>query len=452
MRWWIFLGLIVVLGWFIYHPVRNFEFLNFDDDNYLSENPWLKKGLTEQSVRWAFIANLTEFSKRAEYWSPLTLLSRLADAQIYGVNPGPFHVTSALIHLLNAALLGVALWYLTGAWRRSVAVALLFLVHPLNVEPVCWLSARKDILSATFFFATLLAYAHYLRRQNVWRYLILLGAFCACLMSKPMGVTVPFILILLDWWPLGRWKDAGGNRAEYARLIAEKIPLLLLAAAAAALAVRSQQDWGALASGSVFTMQVRVENALVSYALYFRRVFWPSDLCIYYPHPGPSLPLWHVAVAGTMLVAISVGAVLLRRRAPYFLAGWLWFGVVLGPVIGLMQIGSQAMADRYAYPSVIGLFIMIAWGGAAVLRERRQVAWTLGTAALAALAVCASRQVFFFRDSEAAFSRAIAVTQDNVMAHLNLGCAAFDKGELSEGAGELHSHGATRSGLFARLE
>ncbi len=430
LLWCIFLGIAALLSVVIYHPVGHFDFLNFDDNRYLAENPWLKEGLTGSSIRWAFTANLTEHSLRAEYWSPLTLLSRLADAQIYGVRPGPFHITNALFHFSNAVVLCAALFSLTGCWWRSVFVALLFLVHPLNVEPVSWLSARKDLVSAFFFFATLWAYARYVRNDTRSRYFMLLGVYLACLMSKPMGVTVPFVLLVLDFWPLRRWEKAGANRREQIHLMAEKVPLLLLAVGGAVLAVFSQQDTGAVQSTAALSLPLRIENALVSYATYVRRVFWPSDLAIYYPHPGPALPFWQAAVAFGFLVAVTGVVLLFRRRYPWLLAGWIWFGVVLGPVIGIMQIGGQAMADRYAYPSVIGIFIALVWGIGAWLEGRPRVFAMVASLAIATLAACSMRQVTFWENSITAASRAIAVTQNNGLCYLNLGTAYLDKGDL----------------------
>jgi hypothetical protein len=315
-RWPVFAALTVLIGLLIYFPVRHFEFLNFDDDRFISENPWLTRGFGWASLRWAFTANLTEFSMRAEYWSPLTLISRLLDARLYGIAAGPFHVTSALLHGLNALLLCGALFRLTGNWRRSALVALIFLAHPLNVEPVCWLSARKDVLSGTFFFCTLLAYAHYARRPCAKTYAWLLGAFCCALMAKPMVITTPLVLLALDWWPLGRWQAARGQREEQLKLIAEKLPLIILSIGGAILAVLSQQDAGAIGSTTKFPLLARVNNALVSYVLYLRRIFWPSDLAAFYPHPKTSLPLWEGAAAAVVLAVFSVFALRLAKRAP----------------------------------------------------------------------------------------------------------------------------------------
>ncbi len=434
--WWLFLAAVLLFGAYVYLPVRHFEFINFDDNLFVDGNPFLKKGITPLTLEWAFNANLTMPSKHAEYFIPLTLISRLIDAQLYGINSGAFHVTSALIHLINTILLGCALGYLTGYWNRSAIVALFFLVHPLNAEPVCWLSARKDILSATFFFVTLLAYAHYIRRQNIKRYLLVFAAFTACLLSKPMGVSFPFVLLLLDWWPLNRWKAAGSDRTEWLRLIAEKIPLILMAIGSSVLAVVSQKDWGAFDPMASLPFSARVENAILSYGLYLRRVFWPSDLSIFYPHPGSTIQLWQVGLAFAVLAAGGLAAIYWRNRAPYALVGYLWFGIVLGPVIGLVQIGGQAMADRYAYPSVLGIFIIVVWGVAELLHSRPNIVRGLAFASVAVMAFFGAKQALTYHDSITVFRHALAVTTESPLAHLNLACALEVKGELAPAKAE----------------
>ncbi len=432
-RWWLFLLVAAALALAIYGPVRAFEFINFDDDAYLENNPWLKRGFTWQSMEWAFVANLLQFSPHAEYWSPLTLLSRLADAQFFGVNAGAFHVTSACIHFLNALLLCAALFKLTGAWTRSAAVALLFLVHPLNVEPVCWLSARKDLLSATFAFATLLAYAHYAAKPARGRYALLLAAFCGALMAKPMAVTLPLLLMLLDWWPLKRWQTAKSSSARWALLL-EKAPLLMLAVGAAVLAVQSQRDWGAIQSEADFPLVTRVNNALVSYVIYLRRIVWPSDLAIYYPHAGSALSIWWGAGAAIILVAATVVFLRMARKSPFILTGWIWFGVALGPVIGLVQIGGQAMADRYAYIPVIGIFVATVWTAADAAKKCRPIATAAGAIAIAMLALAAARQTLTWRNSETVFERDLAVAPSNYLAFLSLGNVRFMRGEYTQAA------------------
>ncbi len=421
LRWSLLLLLCASLCAAIYGQAARFDFLNFDDDIYLSANPWLRGGITLQSLHWAFFANLTEFSPHAEYWSPLTLLSRLADAQFFGMNAGAFHLTNVALHLLNAMLLCAALASLTGSWPRSAMVAILFLAHPLNVEAVCWLSARKDLLSATFFFATLLAYSAYAKRQTMARYCVLLAAFCGALMSKPMAVSIPFVLLVLDGWPLNRWSQTAGDRSKRAALLLEKAPLLLLAAGAACLAAMSQRDWGAIDAGASFTPAIRIQNAVVSYALYLRRIFVPSGLAIFYPHPGASLPFLHAAVAATLLLAVSAAVLLLRRKAPYALSGWLWFGVVLGPVIGLVQVGMQAMADRYAYPSIVGIFVILVWAGADALASQPRLAAAAAACAVLLCSFFSYVQARYWIDSEHVFTHAVQVTQRNDLAYFNLG-------------------------------
>ncbi len=429
-QWAVFFGLVLLLGLLIYQQARHFEYINFDDFPYLKNNPWLPQGFTSASLRWAFLADLPGyFSKNAEYWSPLTLLSRLADAQVFGMNPSGFHVTSVLLHLANAMLLCFALYRLTAQWGRSAFVALLFLVHPLNVEPVCWLSARKDLVSGMFFFVTLIAYASYAQRPSRGRYFTLLLAFGSAVMSKPMVVSTPFILLVLDFWPLGRWQAGWKSKAERWRLLLEKVPLLMMAAAAAALAVFSQQDWGAIKIAESIPLWARINNALVSYVTYLRRVFWPDDLAIFYQHQGTSLPLWCGIVAATILLAISGIALWQAKRRPYLISGWLWFGIALGPVIGLVQVALQAMADRYAYPSVIGIFVIIVWLAADTLGNRPRLIGALTAASIAALGLTSMRQVTFWNDDVTAFSRAVAVTRNNEIAMYNLGSAYIHKGD-----------------------
>jgi tetratricopeptide (TPR) repeat protein len=426
---WLALVLIAALAFAIFRPVGGFAFLNFDDDLYLENNPWLRKGITAESVHWALTANLTEFSMRAEYWSPVTLLTRLADAEIWGLNAGGHHITSAVLHALNGLLLFLALRGLTGASGRSLVVALLFLVHPLCVEPACWLSARKDLASTGCFFLTLTTYGFFGRAPSLRRYLLVIGAFLLGCMAKPMVVSVPLVLLLLDVWPLRRWSLTADWRG-LARLVAEKIPLFIMAAAVAALAVVSQRDWAAIQTAGSLPLYLRAENAALSYATYLRRVFWPSDLALYYPHPGAGIPVFPVALSVVVLVAITILAWRMRHRRPELLVGWLWFGVVLGPVIGLIQIGNQAMADRYIYPALAGILVPLVWYLAEVLRFRRPLAGTFASAAVIGLLAVSGRQVGYWRDSEAAFSRAVAVTKNNDVAHLNLGSAYFVKGDL----------------------
>ena len=412
--------LVLMLSVAIFHPVGGYAFLNWDDDIYLQNNPHLRDGITAASLDWAFTANLTHFSKYAEYWAPITLLTRLADAQLFGISPGAMHLTSVVLHALNAVLLAFALHSLTGAWRRSCVVALLFLVHPQNIEPALWLSARKDVVAATFFFLTLLAYARYAKAPGRGTYAVLLLAFVGALMAKPMAVTVPVILLLLDAWALNRWKDRQTN----IRLITEKVPLFIFAGIAAGLAVLAQIDVGAMGS---YSWSTRISNALYATATYVRRTVWPDDLCIFYPHTDGTLSTAMVAGCAALLTALTALAAWQMRRRPVVAIGWLWFVVGLAPVIGLVQVGRQAMADRYFYTTGIGLFIAAVWLAAEFIRSQatRRI---LASLVVIALATISAFQVRHWKDSGAAFSRALKVTEQNYIAHGSLASHLYANG------------------------
>ena len=433
VRWLLLALLIAASGAAIYHSVGGFGFLNWDDDVYLETNPWLREGLTARSIHWAFTANLLSFSKFAEYWSPITLLTRLTDAAFFGINPGAMHLTSAVLHTLNALLLAAALHALTRSFWRPAVVAVLFLVHPLTVEPAMWLSARKDLVAATFLFLTLLAYARHARRPTRGSYALLLAAFFGALMSKPMAVSIPVLLMILDYWPLGRWSEARGVREKVMKLVAEKIPLFILAGLAALLAVLSQVDVGAMAGNGEYPWSVRITNALYALATYVRRAFWPDDLAIFYPHTAGQLSWSTVGACIAMLGAISIMAVVLARCQRFFLVGWLWFLSGIVPVLGLVQVGKQAMADRYFYTPGIGLLVMVVWSAYALfgLRGRTALVRWMAAGATVALAMAASSQVATWRDSGTAFRRALAVTRGNFIAHGNLSAHYFVQGDLA---------------------
>ena len=433
VRWFLLSLLFAALGFAIYHPVHAFTFLNWDDDLYLERNPWLREGLTARSIAWAFEANLTGFSKFAEYWSPITLLTRLADAEFFGMNAGAMHVTSAVLHVLNALLLAAALAALTKSFWRPAVVALLFLVHPLNVEPAVWLSARKDLVAATFLFLTLLAYAHYATRPTRGRFALLLAAFAGALMSKPMAVSLPLLLLILDYWPLGRWSQSLGDRTKTVKLLAEKAPLFVLAALAAMLAVFSQVDVGAMGGAGAYPWSMRIPNALYALATYVRRMFWPDDLAVFYPHTAGQLSWFTVGMCIAVLAAVTTVAVLLARRQRFILVGWLWFLTGIAPVLGFVQVGRQAMADRYFYTPGIGLLIAAVWSVYALIGLRGRVlpVRLVAAGAAAAFAILAAQQVATWKSSETAFSHALAVTHGNYIAHGNLAAHHFVQGNLT---------------------
>ncbi len=453
-------------------------FVNYDDTNYVTRNPQVTVGLSAAGVRWAF----TTF--HAANWHPLTWLSLQLDASLWGTEPFGFHLTSVLLHAANAALLFLALRSLTGAYWRSAAVALLFAVHPLRVESVAWVSERKDVLSTLFGFLALWAYAGYAKAPSVPRYLLVGVALALSLLAKPMLVTLPCLLLVLDWWPLARTRaplpvglapapeepgSAGAYRptaftdrpgvgrsggtqlvqtapavksapapAPAARratppwLAVEKLPLLALAAISSGVTVQVQAAQGAVMSVETYPWAARFANAAVSYAGYLLKTVWPTNLAAYYPHPGTELPPAEVAGAALLLAALTVAAVVLRRRAPYLLAGWLWFLGTLVPVIGIVQVGLQALADRYSYFPQVGILIAACWGAADLARGRARVALAAGAAAAAVLAVLTWRQVAVWHDPIALWEQVNRTTRRSPTALINLGNALDERGRVAE--------------------
>jgi len=422
----------MVLSAVVFWPVHAFDYVNYDDGDYVSANPHVQTGLSKANLVWAFT------SGHASNWHPLTWLSHQLDWQVFGARPGPQHLVNLWFHCLNAALVFLVLRRMTGAHWPSALVAGLFALHPLRVESVAWISERKDVLSGLFFLLTLGAYAEYVRRRNeppsarnspwLW-YCLALACFALGLMSKPMLVTVPFLLVLLDCWPLGRWQlDREGLRA-LVRLALEKVPFLILAAASSIITFVVQRRGGAVSTS--ISLGERVANALVSYARYLGKTVWPINLSVLYPHPGHWAG-WKVAGALALVLLISFTVALQARRRPYLVVGWLWYLGTLVPVIGLVQVGIQSMADRYTYLPCIGLFIMGVWMGAELVSQQagaEKPATVLASLLIAGLACASRHQVYFWSDSQALFQRAIDVTTDNYLAYNNLGYYLSGKGE-----------------------
>jgi tetratricopeptide (TPR) repeat protein len=429
----------------VYWQVGNYEFVHLDDDKYIIENSHVRKGLTRESVIWAFTA--TEVAN----WHPLTWLSHMLDFQLYSLNPKGHHLTSVLFHLVNSLLLFLIFKRMTGALWRSGFVAALFALHPLHVESVAWVAERKDVLSTFFLFLTLLSYTRYVERPGFYGYLLIILFFTLGLMAKPMLVTLPFLLLLLDFWPLERFKlGQSGNshtatsqpsinakkpRTQVFRLLVEKIPFFALAAISSIVTFIVQKSGGAVGTLEIYPFEIRLANALVSYARYIIKMIWPQNLAVFYPHPGQSLPMWQAAGAGLLLLVISTAVIRVGRRYPYLPVGWLWYVGTLVPVIGLVQVGSQAMADRYTYVPLIGLFIIIAWGVSDLVGSWRygKPALTLAATSLpSALIVCASLQVSHWKNSLTLFDHALRVTVNNSQMHNNLGNVLSEKGKLQE--------------------
>jgi len=419
---------LVALILFIYAPVLHYGFTSFDDPAYVSENAHVIRGLTLQGVLWAFTTG------HASNWHPVTWLSHMLDIQIYGMNAGGHHLTNLLLHIANTLLLFWLLVRTTGAWRRSAMVAALFAVHPLHVESVAWIAERKDVLSTLFWMLTMHAYVGYVREPHLRRYLAVIALFALGLMSKPMLVTLPLVLLLLDVWPLGRVRFEAGRRKVWLRLIREKIPLFILAAASSTVTILVQWRGGAVQSFEAASLQERLANALFSYAAYLGQMVWPLNLAAYYPYGH--LSAGAVAASAAGLVAATVLVIRFSRSRPLFFMGWLWYLITLIPVIGLIQVGGQARADRYTYVPLIGVFVIAAWGIPLFLER-----WQKGNAALQAaacipvlaLAAGARSQVRYWKSDLALWKHTVKVTADNYFACTNLGLSLIDNGDPAAG-------------------
>lgn len=414
----------------VYNPVNRHRFVNYDDDHYVTENTHVRAGLTWDTIAWAFT------STEQANWHPLAWLSHALDCQLFHLNPAGHHFSSLLIHALNAALLFLLLVWATRRVGTSLLVAALFALHPINVESVAWIAERKNVLSTFFFFATIGTYGWYALKPNWQRYLAVAALFALALMAKAMVITLPCVLLLLDYWPLGRIQGSPGSakpvpQEAMSTLLLEKVPLLLLSGGSALIALRAQQAGGTIRSMSQFSAGVRIENALVAYAMYLWKMVWPARLAPLYPHPGDSLSAWQVALS--LLVLASMSAVALTCRSKrYLLVGWLWFLGTLLPVIGLVQAGDAAMADRYAYIPLIGIFVMMAWG-LADLADAQKL--SLASRAIPAacvlliLGLVTQRQLSYWANSYDLWSHTLAVTVPNFIAEDNLGGALLLMGE-----------------------
>jgi Tfp pilus assembly protein PilF len=457
----------------VFWQVSHFDFVNFDDKMYVGENRNVLSGLTIEGVRWAF----TSF--HASNWHPVTWLSHMLDVELFGVKAGRMHLVNLFLHLATTLLLFVILDRMTGALWRCAFVAALFALHPLHVESVAWIAERKDVLSAFFWMLTLGAYVLYTEIKRPGRYLAAIFFFALGLMCKPMLVTLPFVLLLLDIWPLNRLRAGESVRVQgvepvakttkkeksrtkrkakehdirpprataqiadespqWSRLlplVREKIPFFVLSAASSLITIYAQQQGGAMVSMERIPLITRMANALVSYILYIVKTIWPRNLAVFYPYPDV-WPLWQTGGAFLLLAGITLSAIYCVKRRPYLTVGWFWYLGTLVPVIGVLQVGMQAMADRYTYIPLIGLFVMAAWEASELLNKWRHGKAALTAAAtlvIAALAVVAWTQAGHWRNSVSLFSHALAVTKDNHLAHNNLGVALNAAGEKEKSA------------------
>ena len=435
--------LLMLVTLSLYWPALSHEFINYDDPEYVTGNVHVKAGLTSDNMRWAFTSTLMG------NWNPVTWISHMADSEIYGMDPRGHHLTNIVLHGFNTVLLFILLNTLTGALWRSAFAAAFFSFHPLRVESVAWVAERKDVLSAFFFMTTLLAYVSYVRSPSIRRYLLIMLLFVLGLMSKPMLVTLPFVLILLDYWPLGRLHPGGQDfqttvsalaedppsaTPSTVRLVSEKIPLFITSGFFAVIAVYAQSSAKAIRYVPEYPVAGRIANALISYVTYLEKTFWPQDLAILYPL-REQVPLFYAVAAFVFLAVISLLFLRLAKRSPFLIVGWLWFIGTLVPVIGFIQVGLQAMADRYTYIPSIGLSLLVVWGIAEIAAASRYRAKILAVSGLVAclLLMGATRlQLRYWENSETLFSHTLAVTKRNYIAHANLGDALDKQGRLSE--------------------
>jgi tetratricopeptide (TPR) repeat protein len=430
--------LLLALATFIaFEQLRHNEFIDYDDGDYVTKNPHVIGGFTRESISWAFT------TAHAANWHPLTWLSHMLDCELFGLNAGLHHLTSLFLHVANTLLLFWVFKRMTRAVWPSAFVAALFALHPLHVESVAWVSERKDVLSSFFWMLTMAAYVLYAQRPGICRYILVFLALGLGLMAKPMLVTLPFVLLLLDLWPLERFstpqirtlKPACQKAMAY-RLICEKIPLFVLTAASCVVTYIAQKTAGTVAPTKVLTLNSRIANALVSYVSYIGKMIYPARLALFYPHRYDTMPLYKPIVSLLLLAIVSISVVYVaRQRLRYLVVGWLWYIVTLLPVIGLVQVGEQAMADRYTYLPSIGLFIILAFGAAELLAKRPYRKIALGACAglmLAALLICTRMQVGYWRNSLTLFEHTLAVTKNNYTMHNALAFAFSSRGRLDD--------------------
>ena len=435
--------ILAVLTFTLYWQVRGFGSINLDDGLYVFGNHFIRQGINLAGIKWAFT------SIYADNWHPLTWISHMIDVQLFGIDPGMYHIINVFFHILNTVLLLIVLERMTGALWKSAMVAALFALHPLHVESVVWISERKDLLSTFFWMVTTMGYCWYVRNRSISRYIIIVLFYILGLMSKPMLVTLPFVFLLLDDWPLNRLniieiednnssehvkKTIGSDESRRALtlLIIEKIPLILCAMISCGITIYAQKSWGTVSSLNRFPIETRLANALTSYLAYLLKMLWPVNLAVFYPYPEFFNPL-KVVLCALFLLIISALAMYNARKFPYLLVGWLWYIGTLVPVIGIVQVGGQSMADRYSYIPLIGCFLMIVWGAADYFNNWRHGKIINGFIAGSVLFILIFHtwiQIGYWKNSETLMRHTIAVTENNYMAHHQLGSILFSKGDL----------------------
>ncbi len=419
---------IIAASLAVYWQIIDHKFINYDDGDYITENPHVQAGFTKENIKWAFTTG------HAANWHPVTWLSHMLDIELYGLHSMGHHWTNLQIHIINSILLFLVLKMMTGALWRSAFVAALFALHPLHVESVAWVSERKDVLSTFFWILSIWAYVRYVRQPDTKRYFLLILLFVLGLMSKPMLVTLPFVLLLLDFWPLSRFQSS--NRGHYnfsyktlAGLVWEKLPLFALSAVSSFITFFVQQEGGAVKSLEAFPLTLRVANALFAYLSYLGKTIWPQHLALIYPYPS-SFTLWQISIFVSLLLVISALVIWLSKNYPYLATGWLWYLGTLVPVIGLVQVGSQSMADRYTYIPLIGIFVIAVWGMADFSerwRIQKNVLILSCCSVLVLLMTCAWHQARYWQNSITISTHTLNITSNNSMAHYVLGQALDNK-------------------------
>ena len=420
--------IVVILA--VFWQVNHHGFVNLDDDVYVRHNRHIRSGM--EGICWAFS------STYAEFWHPLTWVSLILDYQLYGPNAGGYHLTNLILHILSTLLLFWLFNRMTGAIWKSSFVAALFALHPLHVESVAWISERKDVLSAFFWMMTLCLYVYYTEKPVIRRYLSVLFCFVCALMSKPIVITLPLIMILLDYWPLGRFQSQKieGNMTGVAlekvslKLLWEKIPFFVLSAVFSIITFYAQHQ----PYGKGFPLDSRIANAIVSFMTYPIKILWPHGLVVAYPFLV-QIPLWQVLGAILLTAIISAAVIIRAKHMPYLFAGWSWYTITILPVIGIIQVGDVAMADRYSYLPSVGIAVMLAWGIPSMIRSeeiRKKILFPAGFAVLAIMAVLSWKQCSYWNNSIDLFSHALRVTKDNFIAHNGFGYALYEKGKMEE--------------------
>jgi tetratricopeptide (TPR) repeat protein len=431
---------LVILTLSFYNPVAHNGFVFFDDSPYILKNPHVQSGLTWDTVKWSFS---TFYSAN---WHPLTWLSHALDCQLFGLNPAGHHYVSLLFHASNAVLVFLILEVATGLWLPSFFVAAFFALHPLNVESVAWAAERKNVLSMFFCLLSLLAYTRYARSKKIRSYVFALVAFALGLMAKPQIIPLPFLLLLWDYWPLNRISPRVGVRSSHETsrslkfLLLEKVPFLLLAVASGAITIIAQRAGSAVRTVAEVSVPARIENSIVSYARYLGKIFWPAKLAPLYPHPGNSLPAWEVGASLGVLLVITT-LVIHRRDRPYLLVGWLWFLGSLIPTIGIIQVGEQAMADRYMYLPIIGILMVMVWLATDVASAKNfpKPFLAIPAAVVLVLGFLTYHQLGHWHDGETLWRYTLSVTPPNYMAHDNLAMVFAEEGRADEAIAEFRA-------------